>query len=641
MRSRRCGAASAVPIFGVSSSYIGHGAVGGVVLDLTQHGVDLGGSAVRMLAGDTPLPVTTGSQLMADWRELQRFRISASQLPDGTAVLFREPTLWEEQKYSIILAALIVLVETALVVALVRSNTRRRHSERDILARLRFEEQLSEFAAGLGAVDPAGTMPGLEPGLARLAAALSIDWVWRWGAGDPLDVQWQSPLLGSGEPCVYPDAAALPPSLQRRLQAIGAQQCSALAVPIEIEGIPTGAMFWLSRRPGLSWAARIDQLRIAGAVLSTALQRKQAQLALAGSNELKSAILDSMPAHVAVVDRGGRIIAVNDAWTAFARAAGTDVAVGPAISYFEGFIGMGAGREFAEQASELVERACASERTDHHIEYRCDIAGEARWFEMTAEPLRGPKAAPSSRIGRSRRASGRSSRCARANSASGAWRTACPSWSGCRPPTVPARTLNSQWLDMTGLTMAQESGDGWLDSVHAADRAACQYQYRRAFHSRQPFRAEYRLRRQDGEYRWMADTGVPRYGADGEFHGHIGGCIDVTETKAAEHMLRELSRRLMGAQDDERRRIARELHDHLSQQLALLAIDLQHLSVEPPSTVEAFVPALQEAWRRTTEIASDVHSISHRLHPSKMESLGLVATARGHCREVSRQSVAV
>jgi signal transduction histidine kinase len=97
----------------------------------------------------------------------------------------------------------------------------------------------------------------------------------------------------------------------------------------------------------------------------------------------------------------------------------------------------------------------------------------------------------------------------------------------------------------------------------------------------------------------------------------------------------------MSAQDDERRRIARELHDHLSQQLALLAIDLQQLSGQSPPSVDAFVPALQEAWRRTTEIASDVHAISHRLHPSKMEALGLVATIRAHCREVSRQSLAV
>ena len=95
----------------------------------------------------------------------------------------------------------------------------------------------------------------------------------------------------------------------------------------------------------------------------------------------------------------------------------------------------------------------------------------------------------------------------------------------------------------------------------------------------------------------------------------------------------------MVAQDEERRRIARELHDHLSQQLALLAIDLQQLALDPPTSQAKLVAALHDDWRRTTEIASDVHGISHRLHPSKLETLGLVATLRAHCRDVSRKSL--
>jgi signal transduction histidine kinase len=164
---------------------------------------------------------------------------------------------------------------------------------------------------------------------------------------------------------------------------------------------------------------------------------------------------------------------------------------------------------------------------------------------------------------------------------------------------------------------------------------------RRAFHVREPFRCEYRLHRHDGEDRWVVDHGVPRYGPDGAFHGYIGGSLDITDTKQAEHTLRDLTHRLMTAQDDERRRIARELHDHLSQQLALLAIDLQQLSMHRPALPEALVTALQESWRRTTEIASDVHAISHRLHPARMEALGLVATMRAHCRDVSRQCLLV
>jgi len=79
----------------------------------------------------------------------------------------------------------------------------------------------------------------------------------------------------------------------------------------------------------------------------------------------------------------------------------------------------------------------------------------------------------------------------------------------------------------------------------------------------------------------------------------------------------------------------------LSQQLALLAIDLQQLAAHPPKSFGDAIPALETAWRRTTEIASDLHGISHRLHPSKMEALGLVATIRAHCRDMSRQNLVV
>jgi len=194
---------------------------------------------------------------------------------------------------------------------------------------------------------------------------------------------------------------------------------------------------------------------------------------------------------------------------------------------------------------------------------------------------------------------------------------------------------------LSGRTFEQEAGLGWLDGVHPNDRDACIGTYVRAFDAREPFLMEFRIRRHDGDYRWLLDSGMPRYGSDGVFHGYVGGCIDITDRKNAEQILRDLNRRLILAQEDERRRIARELHDHLSQQLALLAIDLQQISVAPLKSVDALREALQAAWARTAEIASDVHGLSHRLHPSKLEALGLVATMRAHCRDMSRQGLAV
>jgi diguanylate cyclase (GGDEF)-like protein/PAS domain S-box-containing protein len=88
--------------------------------------------------------------------------------------------------------------------------------------------------------------------------------------------------------------------------------------------------------------------------------------------------------------------------------------------------------------------------------------------------------------------------------------------------------FNETWLKFTGKTMEQESGDGWVGGVHPEDVDFCMQTYLHAFHEREPFEMEYRLKRNDGLYRWINDRGVPVY-HDGEFLGYIGSCMDVTE----------------------------------------------------------------------------------------------------------------
>src|ERR1044071_3383837 len=89
--------------------------------------------------------------------------------------------------------------------------------------------------------------------------------------------------------------------------------------------------------------------------------------------------------------------------------------------------------------------------------------------------------------------------------------------------------FNRPWLEFTGRTLEQELGDGWAKCVHPEDLPDCLATYRSAFAARQPFRMEYRLRRHDGQFRWMLDNGVPRLAADGNFAGFIGSCIDITD----------------------------------------------------------------------------------------------------------------
>jgi PAS domain S-box-containing protein len=103
--------------------------------------------------------------------------------------------------------------------------------------------------------------------------------------------------------------------------------------------------------------------------------------------------------------------------------------------------------------------------------------------------------------------------------------------------------FNKPWLDFTGRTMEQEVGPGWTEGVHPDDVQGCFDCFLPAFHARKPFRMEYRLRRADGEYRWLMESGIPRYTGAGEFVGYIGSNIDITDLKraAAERQrLREL-----------------------------------------------------------------------------------------------------
>lgn len=94
--------------------------------------------------------------------------------------------------------------------------------------------------------------------------------------------------------------------------------------------------------------------------------------------------------------------------------------------------------------------------------------------------------------------------------------------------------FNQAWLEFTGRSLEEELGTGWAKSVHPEDLQQCMESYRQIFESRQPFKIAYRLRRFDGQYRWILDAGVPLTGTGGEFVGYVGSCIDITEYKTAE-----------------------------------------------------------------------------------------------------------
>lgn len=196
--------------------------------------------------------------------------------------------------------------------------------------------------------------------------------------------------------------------------------------------------------------------------------------------------------------------------------------------------------------------------------------------------------------------------------------------------------VNQPRLDFTGRTFEQELGKGWEEDIHSEDVVSRLRKYTEASEKREPFEMEYRVRRHDGEYRWVYDKGVPRFNEDGSFAGYIGFCIDVTERKRAEEALSTIGRRLIEAHEEERAWIGRELHDDINQRLALLAVELDQWSKEQSQS--NFSQHLSHAQSRITEISTDVQALSHRLHSSKLDYLGLTTAARSFCKELSEKA---
>src|SRR4029079_7108263 len=93
-------------------------------------------------------------------------------------------------------------------------------------------------------------------------------------------------------------------------------------------------------------------------------------------------------------------------------------------------------------------------------------------------------------------------------------------------------------------------GDGWLESVHPDDRDAVLNVSQQAFRNRREHRLEFLVGRADGEYRWMLNVAIPRYGSDVAFHGFVGGCIDITSRREAEQMLRDMNQPRSGAPEN-------------------------------------------------------------------------------------------
>ena len=184
------------------------------------------------------------------------------------------------------------------------------------------------------------------------------------------------------------------------------------------------------------------------------------------------------------------------------------------------------------------------------------------------------------------------------------------------------------------------TGQKVVDSAHPDDREVLRARLAELTPEKPNLQVTYRMIRPDGSIVWVERNSRAFFDEHGKITKTIGMVSDVTERKAAEEALASMSRRLIEAQEAERARIARDLHDDIGQRLAVSAIGLERLKQFAMSFEADAHKCIAEIQKQLHEISSNVHTLSHELHSSTLELLGLVAAMRDSCRELAVQQKA-
>ncbi|HKN73757.1 MAG TPA: PAS domain S-box protein [Candidatus Acidoferrum sp.] len=194
-----------------------------------------------------------------------------------------------------------------------------------------------------------------------------------------------------------------------------------------------------------------------------------------------------------------------------------------------------------------------------------------------------------------------------------------------------AEILN--WIDEP----TPDTGRQFISRVHPDDRESYVATETGPTPDNPTYQTMYRMLRPDGSAVWLEECGHAFFNGQGRMLRIIGMVSDITDRKQAEEALASVSRRLIEAQEQERTRIARELHDDIGQRLALLTVELEQLRQVSPDLSADLVQRINKLSSHSSDLASDVQFLSHELHSSKLEYLGLATAMSSFCKEFSDQ----
>src|SRR5271166_5215597 len=214
--------------------------------------------------------------------------------------------------------------------------------------------------------------------------------------------------------------------------------------------------------------------------------------------------------------------------------------------------------------------------------------------------------------------------------------------------------ISDRFYEYTGAVTGSANGFGWLDFVNPEDRERSMSHWLRCVQSGDNYESEYRMRGKDGEYRWFRARAVPIRDFEGKIVKWYGTCSDIHDSKLLEQSIRDsatelekmvdrrtnelqrLSVRLMTLQDQERRRIARDLHDGLGQELAVAKMVLDKILLQKS------VKADDESWAQASNIIDraiqQVRTMSHLLHPPLLDEVGLLSALSWYVDGLAKRS---
>lgn len=214
--------------------------------------------------------------------------------------------------------------------------------------------------------------------------------------------------------------------------------------------------------------------------------------------------------------------------------------------------------------------------------------------------------------------------------------------------------ISDRFFEYSGAVPQTAAGFGWMDYVHPADRESIKDHWTRCIQSGDLYEAEYRIRQKEGEYRWFRARAIPIRDQEGAIVRWYGTCSDIHDSKLLEQSIRDdaaalekaveertealrlLSSRLMRTQDDERRRIARELHDSLGQELAAAKMTIDGITRQ--SSMESKDQSAADSSKCIDRALQQVRTLSHLLHPPLLDEVGLASALRWYLEGITKRS---